>query len=244
MKQILTTLLLLSFLAAPAFAAKYDVTIPAEFANSQFNDLVKEAGTVIAYRGIAPAEPQGLTGFDLGIETSFLKVDSDLWDTVIDSNDTPTYLPVPKVHVRKGLPFGIDLGASYAMVPSSNIKVIGGEIQYAIMDGSMALPALALRGHYSTLLGVDDLDLETYGADVVISKGFLMLTPYAGAGVMRADGKYTGSEPILKENLQDQSETIPRIFGGVQISLALLRVTLDAEFADVPVYTAKVSLGW
>lgn len=244
MKRILTVLLLLSLCAAPAFAAKFDFAIPTNFADSDLNDMVKEAGTMIAYRGIAPAEPGGLTGFDIGVEASFFKVDTDLWDKVLDSNDTPGYLPVPKVHVRKGLPFGIDLGASYAMVPSSNIKVVGGEIQYAILDGGMALPALAVRGHYSTLLGVDDFDLKTYGADAVVSKGFLFLTPYVGAGVMRSDGKYTGSEQLLKDNLEDQSATTPRVFGGLQVAMALLRVTLDAEFSDIPVYTAKVSLGW
>ena len=242
MKRILTLLLLVTLFSAPALAGKYDVDLT-NLTPSNFNDLVKEAGTVIAYRGVAPAEPQGIfPGFDIGIEASFVKIDNTLWEEVLESNDVPSYLPVPRVHVRKGLPLGFDLGASYAMVPSSNIKVIGGELQYAIMDGSAALPALALRGHYSTLLGVDDLDLETYGADAVLSKGFLFLTPYVGVGVLRSDGEYTGNEPSL-QNL-DESETTQRVFGGVQIAMALLRITLDAEYSEVPVYTAKVSLGW
>ena len=243
MKRILTVLLLLSLCTAPAFAAKYDLSL-LNLTPDDFNDLVKEAGTMIAYRGIAPAEPQGLTGFDIGVEASFFKIDDGLWNQVLDSDDVPSYLPVPKVHVRKGLPFGIDLGASYAMVPSSNIKVVAGEIQYAILDGSVALPALAVRGHYSTLLGVDDLDLTTYGADAVVSKGFLFITPYAGVGVMRTNGEYAGTNATVKANLEDQSATIPRVFGGVQVTMALLRLTLDAEFSEVPVYTAKVSLGW
>lgn len=242
MKRILTLLLLSTLFAAPALAGKYDFAIPAELGNDTFKTLVKEAGAVVAYRGVAPAEPGGLTGFDIGVETSFVKVDEDIWSTVV--SDVPSYLPVPRVHVRKGLPFGIDLGASYTMVPDSNIKVIGGEIQYAIMDGSAALPALALRGHYSTLLGVDDLDLEVYGGDLVLSKGFLFLTPYIGAGVLQTEGEYKGNT-TQTELLKDQSETTQRIFGGVQIAMALLRITLDAEYADeVPVYTAKLSLGW
>jgi hypothetical protein len=122
--------------------------------------------------------------------------------------------------------------------------VIAGEIQYAILDGSVALPALAVRGHYSTLLGVDDLDLRTYGADAVVSKGFLFLTPYAGVGVLRSDGEYTGNDPNLLPLLQDQNVTTQRVFAGVQVAMALLRVTLDAEYSEFPVYTAKVSLGW
>lgn len=244
MKRIVSLLFLMVLFSSPAFAAKYDLNIPPGLANDTFQDVVKQAGTVIAYRAIAPAEPQGITGFDLGVEVTAFNVDTDIWDEVIDSGDMPSYLGVPKLHVRKGLPFGIDLGASYAMVPDSNIKVIGGEIQYAIADGSMALPAIAVRGHYSTLLGVDDLDLKTYGADAVVSKGILIFTPYAGVGVLHSEGEYAGTDEDLKAELQDQSETTTRFFGGVQIALTLLRLTLDAEFSEVPVYTAKLSLGW
>lgn len=244
MKRILTLLLLSTLIAAPAFAGKYDFEIPAGFGNDTFQDLVKEAGAMVAYRSVAPAEPGGLTGFDIGVEASFVEVDSNVWDQVFESQDTPGYVAMPKVHLRKGLPFGIDLGASYAMVPDSNIEVLGGEIQYAIMDGSTVLPALALRGHYSTLLGVDDLDLEVYGGDLVLSKGILMFTPYIGAGVMQTKGEYTGNIDTLKTELKDQDETTQRVFGGVQIALALLRITLDAEYSEVPVYSAKVSLGW
>lgn len=244
MKRILSALLLVSFLAAPAFAAKYDFAIPAELGNDTFKSLVKEAGAMVAYRGVAPAEPGGLTGFDIGVEASFVEVDSAIWDQVFESQDTPGYVTIPKVHLRKGLPFGIDLGASYAMVPDSNIEVLGGEIQIALMDGSAALPALALRGHYSTLRGVDDLDLSVYGGDLVLSKGFLFLTPYIGAGVLKTEGEYKGNAS-QSEPLADYRETAQRVFGGVQIAMALLRITLDAEYADeVPVYTAKLSLGW
>jgi opacity protein-like surface antigen len=245
MKRILSALLLVVFLAAPAFAGDYDFTIPSDLGNDTFKSLVKEAGAMVAYRSVAPAEPGGLTGFDIGVAASFVEVDTDVWDQVFESQDTPGYVTIPKVHLRKGLPFGIDIGASYSMVPDSNIEVLGGEIQIALMDGSAALPALALRGHYSTLLGVDDLDLEVYGGDVVLSKGLLMFTPYIGAGMLQTKGEYTGNIDELKSTLKDQDETTTRFFGGVQIAMALLRITLDAEYADeVPVYTAKVSLGW
>lgn len=243
MKRILAGLVLVGLLVSPALAAKYDFEIPTGLANDVFQDVVSEAGVLVAYRGVAPAEPQGLTGFDIGVEVSAIKLDSDKWDQVLDG-DAPSYVGVPKLHVRKGLPFGIDIGASYAALPASNIKILGGELQYAILDGSAATPALALRGHYSKLNGVDDLDLKAYGADAVVSKGFLMFTPYAGAGVLKVEGEYAGTDPILQLQLQDQDETQYRVFGGVQVAIALLRLTVDAEFSEVPVYTAKLSLGW
>jgi hypothetical protein len=243
MKHLLLALLMVSLLVGSAGAANYDLRIPVNFANNEFRQLVREAGMLAAYRGVAPAEPQGITGFDIGIEASFVEVDSPLWDRVLVDN-APSYLAVPRVHLRKGLPFNLDIGASYATVIDSNIELFGAELQWAVLEGSAVSPALALRGSYSTLRGVNDLDLQTMAADAVVSKGFLMLTPYLGAGVVRIDGKYDGTNADLRAALSDHKVTETRVFGGVQVALALLRLTVEAEYAQMPVYTAKLSLGW
>lgn len=243
MKRILALLLLALLAGAPsAFAGKYDLDI-FNATNDTFKTVVHEAGTAIAYRGVAPGEPQGLTGFDIGIEVSMVEIDNDTWKTVT-GNDAPSSLPVPRLHARKGLPFGLDVGVSYAAVPDSNISVVGAELQYAILDGSVALPALAVRGSYSTLQGVDDLDLSTMGLDLVISKGFLMFTPYAGVGVVQINGEYAGDDTTLQALLKDQDFTDTRTFVGLQTSLALLRLTIDAEFGEATVYTGKLSIGF
>jgi hypothetical protein len=242
MKRIVLTLLVTLLATGTAFAAKYDLNFAAGFANDQFKSFAREAGAMAAYRGVAPAEPQGLTGFDIGVEASFVDIDSSVWAEAI--NDTPSYLVVPRLHVRKGLPFNIDVGAMYAQVPDSNITLWGGEVQLALLEGTTATPALALRGSYSSLEGVDDLDLQTYAADAVLSKGFLMFTPYIGAGVVQIEAEYTGNNSTLQNELQDQSLTEARYFAGVQASMALLRLTGEIEYLERPIYTVKLSLGW
>lgn len=244
MRRFLLAGLMVLLCAGTAMAGKYDIRFLDTLTNDTFGDFVKEAGTVTAYRGLAPAEPQGITGFDLGVEVSLVNVDSDIWNQVVDNGDAPDYLAVPRLHVRKGLPFNIDVGAMYSQVPNSNIKLYGGEVQVALLEGTVATPALAIRGSYSTLEGVDDLSLKTYAADAVISKGFAMLTPYAGVGVVQVDGKYDGSDPILKAELKDQDFTETRYFGGLQLSMMLARVTVEAEYLRNPVYSVKLSLGW
>lgn len=244
MKRILALLLLTLVAGAPsAFAGKYDLEILSGLANDTFKTVVHEAGTAIAYRGVAPGEPQGITGFDVGVEVSMVEIDTAKWDSVL-GNDAPSSLPVPRLHARKGLPFGLDVGLSYAAVPDSNISVLGAELQYAILDGGVALPALAVRGSYSTLQGVDDLDLSTMGLDLVLSKGILMFTPYAGIGVVQINGEYAGDVSALKTSLKDQEFTDTRVFVGLQTSLALLRLTVDAEFGESTVYTGKISIGF
>lgn len=244
MKKLLITALLLLLGTGTVFAADNDFDF-AGIANSTFGTAVREAGLLTAYRAVAPAEPGGLTGFDIGIEASFAEFDEQIWDQILVGNDTPSYVVAPRLHLRKGLPFlNIDLGASYAYLPDSDVKMYGGEVQWAILEGTAATPALALRGHYSKLDGVDDFSLDTYGADVVLSKGFAIFTPYIGGGVLQINGKYTGDQSTFTEILTKQDFTEYRGFGGCQITMALVRLTLEAEFSEMPVYTAKLSLGW
>lgn len=248
MKKLLLALITVLLVASPAMAGKYDLEFANSVTNAEFEKFVRQAGTLTAYRAVAPAEPLGIFGFDIGIEASFVKMDDAAWQSVLDqgSTDVPSYMPVPRLHVRKGLPFGIDVGASYTQIPDSNIAIIGGEVQYAILEGSIATPALSVRGNYSTLIGVDDVDLTTYGADAVISKGFAFLTPYAGVGYMRSEGSYEGDNNILKASLEDQEFDQARYFAGVQANILMVaNLTLEAELNDeTPVYTAKISFGW
>lgn len=244
MRKFLLAGLMVFLCTGTAMAAKYDIRFLDTLTDSTFGDFVKEAGTVTAYRALAPAEPEGLTGFDIGAEVSMVKIDSDIWNEVVTNGDAPDYLAVPRIHVRKGLPFNIDVGAMYSEIPNSNIKLYGGEVQVALLEGSVVTPALAIRGSYTTLEGVDDLSLKTYAADAVVSKGFAMLTPYAGIGVVGISGKYEGNDTTLQATLKDQDFTETRYFGGVQLSMMLARLTVEAEYLNNPVYSLKLSIGW
>ena len=88
-------------------------------------------------------------------------------------SDIPSTLPVPSLRFVKGLPYNIDLGLSYSRVPSADLDLWGGELRWAILEGSAATPAVAVRGTYTKLSGVDQLKMHTYSADVSISKGFV-----------------------------------------------------------------------
>ena len=242
LRKIVLLLLLLS-LSSIVYAG-YDLDLGDFGTQATFNSFVEEVGGLSAYRAMAPAEPGGITGFDIAIAVSAVKIDSTLWDYVtVGSSYDSDYLYIPSLRVRKGLPFNIDVGASYTGLPDSDISLLGGEIQWALLEGSVATPALALRGHYSQLIGVDDLDLKAYGADLVVSKGFAMLTPYVGVGTVYAEGEYTGAFTQTVA-LDSHDYTSARYFGGVRIALALLQITADVEYVEQPVYSLKVGLGW
>ncbi len=236
---VLLALGLSAMIAAPVQAAKYDLTIPSSgYIQSEFHDLSEQIGLALAYRPLAPAEPLGLLGFDIGIEVTTVQIDHDqsFWTEV--SPDLPSYLAFPKLHVQKGLPFGIDVGFVYTKLPSSNVGMYGGELKWAILKGTVATPALALRGTYTTLTGVDTLDVSTYGADLSVSKGFGPLTPYAGIG----ETWINSSENVV--GLSDESISASHFFVGTKLSLLLLTFALEADFAKVPSYSFRVGLGF
>ena len=207
---------------------------------ANFNSLVDQLGTAIAYNPVAPAETLGVTGFDLGLSVTAFDIDEELWNQAVRDGDAPSRLPVPRLLARKGLPMGFDLGASYTRVPSSNITVVGGELRKALLDGSAATPALSLMGHYSNLTGVDDLRLSSYGIDLSISKGFAMLTPYAGVGQVWYEGRERAGL-----GFEDYDDSQTRSYLGMRVGLLpFMSVTAQADFAEINSYSLRLNLGF
>jgi hypothetical protein len=107
------------------------------------------------------------------------------------------------------------------------------------MKGGVALPAIAIRGAYTTLSGVDDLEISTTSADISISKGFAMFTPYAGYAMVWIDSK----EKSTAVTLQDESLTEPKVFVGCKLTFfPLLNLVVEADFAEVDSYSARLNL--
>ena len=230
--------LILFFPCSPTTAST-DIELQEGFIQSEFEDLSRQAGIAISYAPLAPAEPLGILGFDVGIEVTAVDIDQDesFWTEAVDETP-PSYLIIPKIHAQKGLPFGFDVGLEYAKAPGTNIGLIGGELKWAFIKGGMAIPSVALRGSYTQLLGVDDLDLITYGADLSISKGFGFLTPYAGVGQIWISSKEkTDTVDLDKENL-----SLTKGFIGLKLTLFVFSFVAEADFAEVPLYHLRANL--
>lgn len=248
MKKIvaLSFLIILSLwpIRSSSWAAGNDLKLPTTLPYSQeeFKDLSETVGLLISYKPLAPAEPLGILGFDIGFEVTAVDVDQNksfLKDAISDQNP-PSYFVFPKLHAQKGLPFGIDLGVVYAKVQESNIGLIGGEIKWAIFKGTIATPAIAVRGSYTSLIGVADLDLSTYGIDISASKGFGFLTPYVGVGQVWIDSKE--NVPFL--TLSDEKLSRTKGFAGLKIKLLLLSLVAEAELSQVPSYTFRANISF
>ncbi len=249
MKKIAITLLLLLATALPAWAATTNITLPSNFTQDDFKALSRDLGLAISYVPLAPAEPLGetLPGIDIGVEGTAVNLDTNSTyikkiEAIPGNGSIPSTLVIPKLHVQVGLPIvPIDLGFVYADVPTTNIKYMGGEIKYAILRGSTVTPALALRGAYTKLSGVTDLDISTQSLDLSISKGFAMFTPYAGYGMVWIDSKPTTTIPLVPLAEEKLSES--KGFVGVKITFfPLMNMVAEADFAKVSSYSLRLNL--
>ena len=232
MKKYLALAGILGCFAQPVSAATIDL---ANFANVQadFKSFSEDLGSALSYKAVIPAEPLGVTGIDLGIEASSTEVKSLAKAT----GTTDTNLIVPKLHIHKGLPFNIDVGAFYSSVPSTNIKLYGGELRYAILEGGVAMPAIAVRGAMTKLSGVDKFAFSTKSLDISISKGFAMFTPYAGVGTVWVESTPDATITALTKVSIQQAKT----FVGANLNFGLMNFAAEYDKTGAATsYSVKV----
>jgi len=235
MKKNLSLLCVLGCFAQPVWAA--NISTLGSLNQSQFELFSEDMGSALSYKAVTPPAPLGVTGFDLGLEATSTKMQNPaLWSTATNGGSALNSMIVPKLHVFKGLPLNIDVGAFYSAVPSTNIKLYGGELRYAILEGGVALPAVGIRGALTKLTGVSQLALSTKSLDVSVSKGFAMFTPYAGIGRVWVDSTPDAASGLRKETFQQG-----KVFVGGNLNFGLMNFALEYDkTGSAPSYSAKL----
>lgn len=217
-----TALLVLIF--AASVRAADDLNQINLLGQADFRNLSEDLGAALSYKAVVPAEPLGITGFDISLEVTATKLQHPgAWDRAT-SGGAPSTLYLPKVHVHKGLPLGLDVGAFYTSAPDTNISLWGAEVRYALVAGGVATPAVGIRATYSKLSGVDQLNFETRGVELSVSKGFAFFTPYAGIGRLWIDSEPVGAPTLAKEDFQ---QTKTYVGGNFNFGIANLAIEAD-----------------
>ena len=214
--------LILLLSSSAAHAGKFDFDIQPGATQDDFEKIAKDVSAVLNSKTLTPAEPMGVTGFGIGVYGSYMETKSSgAWERV--TGHEVDEIGMAGIVVQKGLPLGIDVGATYSWVPNSDAKLFGAEIRYALLEGGVATPAIGVRGSYSTMSGIDEVDFESYGIEIAISKGIGPLTPYAGIGQVWTEFKPDSEFGLDKEKV-DQT----RVFIGARLS-ALIGLTPEYE---------------
>jgi hypothetical protein len=238
MKKSLSLLCVLGCFAQPVSAANINLgtaVTMSGFSQSDFKAISEDMGSALSYKAITPPTPLGISGFDLGLEVSSTKVqNSPQWTKVTGSS--VSNLIVPKLHIYKGLPLNFDIGAFYSIVPGTNIKLYGGELRYAILEGGVASPAVGIRGAITKLSGVNQLAFSTKSLDVSISKGFAIFTPYAGIGYIWVDSNPDAVTTLKEENFRQN-----KVFVGGNFNFGVTNLALEYDkTGSAPTYSVKL----
>lgn len=226
---------LLAAASQPAAAALFGSL--GQLDQNEFERLVSNLGASTQYKAVSPGESLGTLGADIGIELASTDMDTGLFEKADDGSTDLDALLIPRLHVQKGLPFGIDVGAFVGTLIDTDVTVVGAEIRFALLEGGVLSPSLALRGSYSRMQGEPELELDNIGAEVVLSKGVLNFTPYIGAGVVRTESRarYTPS-------LEDVSVNQEKIFAGLNVNLGLNVAIEFDRTGDYDTWSAKAGI--
>jgi hypothetical protein len=230
-----------------------------EIDDDSFRKLVRPLVTTTRFMFLQPASPTGATGFDLGVAATGTPVPSESREvakaSIKEGQDFPDYLAVARLSLQKGLPFDIDLAANAAMIPDTSIVLLGGGLQWTIINEPFPVPNIALRFGHTQLLGLKTLAAQTTQVETLASLGFPpginLIKPYAGVGFSWATAqsktsfvRETGTQPV-EIDAKASWEELYGIF-GLQLSLLpLVAVTVEMQRSSAQsVYSAKLSLNF
>ena len=214
--------LLAAALCAALPAAAADFATIGTLAQGEFRRLAEDLGAAFSYKGVSPAEPLGLTGFDIGVEVTTTRMENSSILRLAGAGG-PSSIVIPKLHVHKGLWGGLDIGAFAGGASDVDATLFGAELRYAILDDGLATPAVGVRLSGSRATGLGDLRIATAALDLTVSKKFAVLTPYAGAGTVRVQSSVRGTA------LAEESFNKGRVFAGVNLNLLAANLAFEAE---------------
>lgn len=239
MKKLIPVLCLLAGVTQPVWAG--DLSSLSSLTQAEFRLVSEDLGAALSYKPVAPTAALGITGFDIGLEVTGTDISrsAGALSKAGASDSSMNTMLVPKLHLHKGLPLGIDVAAFISNVPAINASLVGGELRYALIDGGLATPAVGIRGAFTSLSGPSQLSFNTRSLDISISKGFPILTPYAGVGQV-----WVNSTPSVA-GLSAESFTQGKVFAGANFNLGLLNLAFEADkTGNATSWGLKMGLRW
>lgn len=223
--RLLASAIAVSALFMGTQARAYEFNTISTLSQPEFRLLSEDLSASLSYKPVIPAADLGITGFDLGLSVGGTHLQNhDVIKKAAGGASVPAVLPTVALRVNKGLPFNLNVGASYTNVPGTPLSALGGELRWAFMPGSTLAPAVAARLSLSSTTGLDQLKMNSTGYDISISKGFTLLTPYAGIGYVQSRVSAPQSPALSSEKVGQT-----KYFGGVNLNLGLMNLALEAD---------------
>jgi hypothetical protein len=237
--DLLLLLSLLALSAAAPAAASWEVN--GDATGPDFRDFHRRFSSDAYFFPRHGAAPLGLLGFEVYADATYDRSfdDQSFNTTAVKGDYTGGFLSIARVGVRKGLPGGIDLGAAYGRALGGDVKLLSAEVQYAIVKGGLVSPALSVRVTGTRTLARQAYGLDQYGAELLLSKGFPVVTPYVGIGLVHSRGTLDSSLGVSRR----ENDTRPVAYAGATLSLLLPKIHVEIEKGEALQAAVRVGFG-
>lgn len=172
-----------------------------------FERLVSDLSVGIAPPVSGGAATLGLRGFSVHYSVAVTPISGQHWVAGTEGPDAAAsgHNPSPsgaltwnRLELRKGLPFGLEIGGTVGHGFDSSLWLLGAEIRAALFEGYRsglgALPDVAVRGVLQTLLGSPDMSLQTLTFDVTLSKLYVVAGRYRLTPLLALSALFTSAE--------------------------------------------------
>ncbi len=223
------------------------IVIDPSLTQQAWHQFVGEVGLVTYFRPLASARPLGAKHVELGLLQWATRIDdaAPAWNDTFSHPDSLHWLkdgaalPIPGLMLRVGVSDRVDLGAYATKSIGANYAMIGGQVQYNLLNDRPRNLAAAARLTGVKLLGPEDLSASVYGLDLLMSKDLSVLSPYAGVSGFLSRGQiHTSKVSLRNENVLGVQGT-----AGVAARISVLRLGAEVNLARVPGYSFKIAFG-
>ncbi|MBI3070499.1 MAG: hypothetical protein HYY84_00080 [Deltaproteobacteria bacterium] len=228
--------------------------------SDMFNQLAEIMGHIIAPRVLAPGDTLGAWGIEVAYEQAFVHLNASnaALAAAVEDGSPDSFMLLPAIRFRKGLPFSLELGATFTAIKASEMYTLGVDLRFAPIEGYYAAPDFAIRASGTRLIGSRDLDLTTVSLDFTIGKrfavgGVMTMAPYGGYQVLLI----IASSKVIDPTPSDASDTgndfafpFPglaighRGFVGMRLNWRWLTFVAEALIGTAEVQTYSFKLGF
>lgn len=213
--------------------------------------VVLSTGIATDHRPYEPATPLGaLPGLSFGLDLTITQVSDLLRDALtsagLSGDDLPPALPVPRLHLQKGLGQKLSVGASW--LNFRGYRVYGGDIKFAVWQPEEG-PTIALRLCYSSsVLGY--ARAQVWNPQILISRALDFADPYMGVGYVMSAGKieftYEVAPGFPVTLTKAGTGSALAAFLGVQLRVPMvgLQIALEGSYSTVGMNTLGMKFGF
>jgi hypothetical protein len=202
-----------------------------------FEHLVSELSVALAPPIATGAASTGARGFYVGVSSTATPIrarerywakgtrgasPSDEQNRHVDS-----MLAWNRIDVRKGLPFGLEVGSSLGYGVDTSLWVLSAELRVVVFEGFHsglgALPDVALRVVTQSMFGSSELSVRTHTLDVTLSKPFVLggvhrVTPLLALQALFASAKSGRIDLTPGTNAWSACSPTPAQTNGVELN--------------------------